>query len=41
MVGELGVDGWNKAWDYENGWAYRNDTTQASSTFNMNDWTSM
>ena len=38
VVGELGVDGTGKPWEYTDGWLYRNDTTQASTTFNMSDW---
>ncbi|MBN2776782.1 MAG: choice-of-anchor J domain-containing protein [Bacteroidales bacterium] len=38
IFGEDGVDGSTTAWDYLDGWAYRNNFTSPTSTFDVADW---
>lgn len=37
--GVVGTNGTGEAWEYTNGWAYRNDITTPSATFDPADWT--
>jgi len=39
VFGVIGVDGTGEAWAYLDGWAYRNNLTAPSATFNPADWT--
>ena len=39
IIGERGVDGTGKAWEYKSGWMKRKDNTFARSTFDVSDWT--
>lgn len=39
VFGDINVDGSGTAWDYLDGWAYRNDMGTASTTFTLADWT--
>lgn len=40
VFGELGVDGTGTAWEYTNGWAYRNSNSFPNGgTFNLSEWT--
>ncbi len=39
LFGEDGVDGTGTAWEYSDGWAYRNAGSTPSATFNVADWT--
>ena len=39
VFGEIDVDGTGQPWEYQDGWAYRVPGTQASTTFNLADWT--
>ena len=39
VFGDINVDGSGTAWDYLDGWAYRNDMGTASTTFTVADWT--
>ena len=39
VFGVLGTSGTGEAWEYTNSWAYRNNETDASTTFDVNDWT--
>jgi hypothetical protein len=39
LVGEVGVDGSNTAWDHLDGWAYRRDGKGPSATFDSTEWT--
>src|SRR5690606_31396659 len=36
--GEPSVDGSGQAWEYMDGWAYRNDGATASATFDISQW---
>lgn len=38
VFGEVGVDGSFTAWDYLDGWAYRNDGTGPGTTFVLGEW---
>ena len=38
VYGNLGEDGTGTAWEYMDGWAYRNDNTAPSTTFDAGDW---
>lgn len=38
VFGEVGVSGTGTAWEYLDGWAYRNDLTSPSTTFAVADW---
>lgn len=38
VFGEPTVDGLGSAWDYTDGWAYRNSNTGPSATFTLTDW---
>lgn len=37
--GIVGTNGTGEAWEHTNGWAYRNDITSPSATFDPADWT--
>jgi plastocyanin len=39
VFGDINVDGSGTAWDYLDGWAYRNDMGTISTTFTVADWT--
>lgn len=39
VFGDINVDGSGTAWDYLDGWAYRNDNGTTSTTFTLADWT--
>lgn len=39
VFGVVGTDGTGEAWEHTNGWAYRNDITMPSATFDPADWT--
>ncbi|MGB1120366.1 MAG: lamin tail domain-containing protein [Saprospiraceae bacterium] len=39
VFGDINVDGSGTAWDYLDGWAYRNDNGTTSTTFTVADWT--
>ena len=39
VFGVVGTDGTGEAWEYQDGWAYRNDITNPSATFDPADWT--
>ncbi|MFT6148045.1 MAG: hypothetical protein ACJAUH_000725, partial [Saprospiraceae bacterium] len=39
VFGDINVDGSGTAWDYLDGWAYRNDMGTISTTFTLADWT--
>lgn len=39
VFGDVDVDGTGQPWDYEDGWAYRNDLTLHSSPFTISNWT--
>lgn len=39
VFGVLGVDGTGQPWEYLDGWAYRNDNTGPSATFELSQWT--
>ena len=39
VAGAVGTDGTGEAWEYKDGWLYRNHATTASTTFNMDNWT--
>lgn len=39
VFGDINVDGSGTAWDYLDGWAYRNDMGTASTTFTVSEWT--
>lgn len=39
VFGVVGIDGSGEPWEYEDGWAYRNNRTSPSATFNVTDWT--
>ena len=39
VAGAVGTNGTGEAWEYKDGWLYRNDATTASTTFNMDNWT--
>ena len=39
VYGVIGVDGSGEAWEYMDGWAYRNTGTAGRTTFNSADWT--
>lgn len=39
VFGDINVDGSGTAWDYLDGWAYRNDMGTISTTFTVGDWT--
>ena len=39
LFGDIGKDGTGEDWDYEDGWAYRNNNQSPSVTFNSADWT--
>lgn len=37
-IGEIGVDGSETAWEYKDGWAYRNNGTGPNTTFTVSEW---
>lgn len=39
QFGSPGTDGTGEAWEYLDGWAYRNNDTGPSATFSTSDWT--
>ena len=39
LIGEIGVDGSGTAWEYLDGWAYRNDGFGPNATFTSSEWT--
>lgn len=39
QFGVPGTDGTGEAWEYLDGWAYRNDDVAATTTFSDSDWT--
>jgi len=39
VFGVVGQDGTGTAWEYQNGWAYRNSTATLSTIFDPSDWT--
>jgi plastocyanin len=39
VFGDINVDGTGTAWDYLDGWAYRNDMGTIGTTFTVADWT--
>lgn len=39
VFGEIGVDGTNQCWEHLDGWAYRNNSSSPTTTFNCADWT--
>lgn len=39
VFGEINVNGTGQPWEYLDGWAYRNNNTSPSVTFNVADWT--
>jgi len=39
VFGEIGVDGTGRPWEHLDGWAYRNNDVDPSSTFNASEWT--
>lgn len=39
IFGLIGQDGTNTCWDYLDGWAYRNNNSSPTTTFNCADWT--
>lgn len=39
VFGDINMDGTGTAWDYLDGWAYRNDMGTAGTTFTIADWT--
>ena len=39
VAGAVGTNGTGEAWEYKDGWLYRNHATTASTTFNMDNWT--
>lgn len=38
VFGDINVNGDNTSWDYTNGWAYRQNGTGPSATFNESEW---
>ena len=38
LFGDINVDGTGEAWEYLDGWAYRNDGAAADPVFDINDW---
>lgn len=39
VFGDVATDGTGEAWEYLDGWAYRNDGVSCSPTFDFTDWT--
>jgi len=39
LFGDINVDGTGQAWEYLDGWAYRNANTGPNSTFTIGNWT--
>lgn len=39
VIGEVGVDGSGTAWEYLDGWAYRNAAAGPNATFTTSEWT--
>lgn len=39
VFGDINMDGTGTAWDYLDGWAYRNNMGTPSTTFTVSDWT--
>jgi hypothetical protein len=38
LIGDIDVDGNDEAWEYLDGWAYRNSGSSPSATFNISEW---
>ncbi len=39
VFGDINVDGSGQAWEHTDGWAYRKNIEEATTTFDVNDWT--
>lgn len=39
VFGDINMDGTGTTWDYEDGWAYRNNSGTPSTSFNTSNWT--